>query len=57
VSPDGTIYVKVFATPEIGMATIWDADVLIWASSTLNNMRNNGCNDLPQTLHFRPTTC
>ena len=39
VSPDGTIYVKVFATPEFGMATIWDADILIWASSTLNNMR------------------
>jgi plasmid replication initiation protein len=53
VSPDGTIYVKVFATPEFGMATIWDADVLIWASSTLNNMRKNGCNDLPRTLHFQ----
>jgi plasmid replication initiation protein len=53
VSPDGTIYVKVFATPEFGMATIWDADVLIWASSTLNNMRNNGYNDLPRTLHFQ----
>jgi len=53
VSPDGTIYVKVFATPEFGMATIWDADVLIWASSTLNNMRKSGCNDLPRTLHFQ----
>jgi len=52
-SPDGTIYVKVFATPQFGMATIWDADVLIWASSTLNNMRNNGCNDLPRTLNFQ----
>ena len=35
------------------MATIWDADILIWASSTLNNMRNNGCNDLPRTLNFQ----
>jgi plasmid replication initiation protein len=52
-SPDGTIYVKVFATPQFGMATIWDADILIFASSTLNNMRNNGCNDLPRTLHFQ----
>jgi plasmid replication initiation protein len=52
-SPDGTIYVKVFATPQFGMATIWDADILIWASSTLNNMRNNGCNDLPRTLNFQ----
>jgi plasmid replication initiation protein len=53
VSPDSTIYVKVFATPEFGMATIWDADVLIWASSTLNKMRKGGCNDLPRTLHFQ----
>src|SRR3954466_16182767 len=53
VSPDSTIYVKVFATPEFGMATIWDADVLIWASSTLNKMRKSGCNDLPRTLHFQ----
>jgi plasmid replication initiation protein len=52
-SPDGTIYVKVFATPQFGMATIWDADILIWASSTLNNMRNSGCNDLPRTLNFQ----
>jgi len=52
-SPDGTIYVKVFATPQFGMATIWDADILIWASSTLNNMRNQGCNDLPRTLNFQ----
>src|SRR4051794_18649517 len=52
-SPGGTIYVKVFATPEFGMATIWDADILIWASSTLNNMRNHGVDDLPRTLHFQ----
>jgi plasmid replication initiation protein len=52
-SPDGTIYVKVFATPHFGMATIWDADILIWASSTLNNMRNKSCNDLPRTLNFQ----
>jgi plasmid replication initiation protein len=52
-SPDGTIYVKVYATPQFGMATIWDADILIWASSTLNNMRNSGCNDLPRTLNFQ----
>jgi plasmid replication initiation protein len=52
-SPDGTIYVKVFATPQFGMATIWDADILIWASSTLNALRNSGCNDLPRTLNFQ----
>ncbi len=28
----GDIEVQVHAVPEHGMATIWDADVLIWAS-------------------------
>ncbi len=32
------------------MATIWDADILIWAASTLNRMREQGVNDLPRTL-------
>src|SRR3954452_1267636 len=53
VSPDGTIYVKVFATPECGRETIWDADVLIRASPPLNNRRKSGSNDLPRTLHFQ----
>ncbi len=35
------------------MATIWDADVLIWAASQLNNLRKQGKNDLPRTLHFQ----
>lgn len=52
-SPDGSIYVKVYATPEFGMATIWDADVLIWAASTLNAMRKKGVNDIPRTLNFQ----
>ena len=29
----GTIAIRVEAVPEHGMATIWDADVLIWAAS------------------------
>ena len=32
------------------MATIWDADILIWAASTLNRMREQGVNDVPRTL-------
>jgi plasmid replication initiation protein len=36
------------------MATIWDADVLIWAASQLNSMKNKGVNDPPRTLHARP---
>lgn len=49
-SPDGSVFVRVLATPEFGMATIWDADILIWAASTLNRMREQGANDLPRTL-------
>ena len=52
-SRDG-IFVKVTANPEFGMATIWDADVLIWAASVLNEMRKRGANDLPRTIHFHP---
>src|SRR3712207_2780912 len=48
------IFVHVSANPEFGMATIWDADVLIWAASVLNEQRKRGHNDLPRTLHFHP---
>src|SRR3954454_2038824 len=44
-SPNGEIFVKVYPNPEFGMATIWDADILIWAASTLNNLRKQGKND------------
>jgi plasmid replication initiation protein len=53
VSPDGTVYVDVYPNQQFGMATIWDADILIWAASTLNNLKNAGQNDLPRTLHFQ----
>lgn len=36
------IEVQVFAMPEHGMATIWDADVLIWAASQIVAAENNG---------------
>src|SRR3546814_6173561 len=36
--------------PAYGMATIWDADILIWAASVLNRMKEQGVNDLPRTL-------
>jgi plasmid replication initiation protein len=52
-SRDG-IFVRVTANPDFGMATIWDADVLIWAASVLNEWRKRGINDLPRTLHFHP---
>ena len=54
VSPDGGVFVNVFPNQEFGMATIWDADILIWAASYLNDMKRKGQNDIPRTLHFHP---
>lgn len=53
-SPDGTIWVKVEAVPAYGIASIWDADILIWAASVLTDMKKRGVNDLPRTLVFHP---
>ena len=36
------VEVQVFGMPEHGMATIWDADVLIWAASQIVAAENNG---------------
>lgn len=38
----GGVRVEVFAMPEHGMATIWDADVLIWAASQIVDARDRG---------------
>jgi plasmid replication initiation protein len=38
----GTITIRVEAVPEHGMATIWDADVLIWAASQIVGARDAG---------------
>jgi Replication initiator protein A len=51
VSPDSKIWVKVAGHQDYGMATIWDADVLIWAASALMELREKGVNDL---LDFPP---
>jgi plasmid replication initiation protein len=53
-SPDKQVYVNVFPNQEFGMATIWDADILIWAASTLCELKKKRANDLPRTLHFQP---
>ena len=44
------VEVQVFAMPEHGMATIWDADVLIWAASQIVAAENNG---IPTSRFFR----
>lgn len=53
-SPGGEVFVNVFPNQEFGMATIWDADILIWAASVMNDRRKRGENDLPRTLSFHP---
>lgn len=53
-SPDAKIWVHVSANPLYGMATIWDADILIFFASVVSDMRRRGLNDIPQTLHFMP---
>jgi plasmid replication initiation protein len=50
VSPDGDVHVRVSANPQFGIATIWDADILIWATSHLNKLRERGDNDIPRTI-------
>ena len=53
-SPNGTVYVNIFPNHKFGMATIWDADILIWAASVLNSMKAQGLNDIPRKLAFQP---
>lgn len=53
-SPDGKIWVHVSANPDYGMATIWDADILIYCASVLADMVRRGQNDIPRTLHVMP---
>ena len=38
----GDVAIRVEAMPDHGMATIWDADILIWAASQIVNARDAG---------------
>ena len=53
-SPDGKLWVHVSASSEYGMATIWDADILIYCASVLADMARRGINDIPRKLHLMP---
>lgn len=53
-SPDGKLWVHVSANPDYGMATIWDADILIYCASVLADMARRGANDVPRKLHIMP---
>lgn len=53
-APDGKLWVHVSANPNYGMATIWDADILIYCASVLADMARRGVNDVPRKLHIMP---
>jgi len=53
-SPAGKAWVHVSANPDYGMATIWDADILIYCASVLADMARRGRNDIPRKLHLMP---
>ncbi|MBV9994953.1 MAG: replication initiator protein A [Caulobacteraceae bacterium] len=53
-SPDGKTWVHVSANPNYGMATIWDADVLIYCASVLNDMKERRANEIPRVLRVMP---
>ncbi len=53
-SPDRKLWVHVSANPDYGMATIWDADILIYCASVLADMARRGQNDIPRKLHIMP---
>ena len=38
----GNVTIRVEAVPDHGMATIWDADILIWAASQIVEARDTG---------------
>lgn len=54
LSPDKSVHVHVSANPEYGMATIWDADIMIYLASHLNELRERGENDLTATIRLQP---
>ncbi|WP_298671596.1 replication initiator protein A [uncultured Sphingomonas sp.] len=54
LSPDKSVTVHVSANPEYGMATIWDADIMIYLASHLNELRERGENDLSPTIRLQP---
>lgn len=53
-SPDGSRFVRIEGVPTYGIATIWDADILIWAASVLNDARARGQGVISPTLRTTP---
>ncbi|CCW17907.1 Plasmid replication initiator protein [Sphingobium indicum BiD32] len=53
-SPDKSVSVHVSPNPAYGMATIWDADIMIYLASHLNELRERGANDLSPVIRLQP---
>jgi plasmid replication initiation protein len=53
-SDDGSVWVKVNPHPEVGMATIWDADILIWCISRIVAEKDKGRNLESPTILTTP---
>lgn len=49
----GNVWVEVSANPKFGMATIWDADILIWASTQVTEALDRGLKP-SRTIQFHP---
>lgn len=49
----GDVWVEVSANPKFGMATIWDADILLWASTQITEALDRGLAP-GRTIKFHP---
>ncbi|HEX7874060.1 MAG TPA: replication initiator protein A [Sphingobium sp.] len=54
ISPDKSVSVHVSPNPAYGMATIWDADIMIYLASHLNEMRERGVNEISPVVRLQP---
>src|SRR6202453_1765075 len=49
----GDVWVEVSANPKFGIATIYDADILIWASTQITEALDRGM-EASRTIQFHP---
>src|ERR1700736_171114 len=49
----GDVWVEVSANPKFGIATIWDADILIWASTQITEALDRKA-PTNRVIHFHP---
>jgi plasmid replication initiation protein len=49
----GDVWVEVSGNQKFGIATIWDADILIWASTQITEAQDRGLAS-SRTIHFHP---